>query len=262
MENNALGMMQNMNINLPSPTQFDARHPQLYEWAGEVKAYLNVHNVNIEDIMDDCTKLVTVILLGDIQDKYTADEVREYNTKFPVALQGEDEYDEYMDMTVNIKKMRGDIINFSQTLNYVLLHATKPGSEAHSIIRRVMRQSNGFESWRQLQLHFAGGHRAQQFLLLRASMQPSWNSHTRQFTKQYYKWLEDINRYESENKQGTLNDYVKIATGEQYHGQHCAELDDEDQSTDDIRRGTIGGVNNYKEENYNDENYEEEYDEK
>eukprot|EP00971_Amphidinium_carterae_P212231 4212158-Amphidinium_carterae.2 len=62
--------------------------------------------------------------------------------------------------------MRRDIVNFSQTLNYVLLHATKPGSEARSIIRRVTRQSNGFEAWRQLPLHFAGGHRAQQFSLL------------------------------------------------------------------------------------------------
>eukprot|EP00971_Amphidinium_carterae_P023502 463785-Amphidinium_carterae.1 len=25
-------------------------------------------------------------------------------------------------------------------------------------MRRVMRQGNGFESWRQLHLHFAGGH--------------------------------------------------------------------------------------------------------
>eukprot|EP00971_Amphidinium_carterae_P339413 6477227-Amphidinium_carterae.1 len=43
--------------------------------------------------------------------------------------------------------MRGDIANFSQTLNYVLPHATKPGSETHSITRRVIRKSNGFESW-------------------------------------------------------------------------------------------------------------------
>eukprot|EP00971_Amphidinium_carterae_P237491 4714503-Amphidinium_carterae.2 len=91
MENNALGRMQKMNIKLPSPTQFGGRCPKFYKWAGEVKAYLNVHNVNclnIEDIMDDCTKSVTVILLGDIQDKDAADEVRKYNTSFPAALQG------------------------------------------------------------------------------------------------------------------------------------------------------------------------------
>eukprot|EP00971_Amphidinium_carterae_P168426 3337035-Amphidinium_carterae.2 len=43
-------------------------------------------------------------------------------------------------------------------------------------------------------------------------MQPSWNSDTRQLTKQYYKWLEDINRFESENGPGTINDHVKTAT--------------------------------------------------
>eukprot|EP00971_Amphidinium_carterae_P148640 2947027-Amphidinium_carterae.1 len=136
-----------------------------------------------------------------------------------------------MDMKVNIRKMKDDIVNFSQTLNYVLLHSTKPGSEAHSIIRRTMRQSNGFESWRQLQLHFAGGHRAQQVSFLRAIMQPSWNSDTRQFTKQYYKWLGDINRYESENGQGTITDHD---SGQQSQGYSCVEHDDEDQSSNDI----------------------------
>eukprot|EP00971_Amphidinium_carterae_P335316 6471117-Amphidinium_carterae.1 len=131
--------------------------------------------------------------------------------------------------------MRGDIVSFSPTLNYVLLHATKAGSEAHSIIRRVMRQSNGFETWRQLQLQFAGGHRAQQFLLLRTIMQPSWTSETRQFTRQYYKWLEDINRYEAENGHGSITDHVKIATGQQPQGQQCRKPDDEDQSGNDIR---------------------------
>eukprot|EP00971_Amphidinium_carterae_P255055 5063325-Amphidinium_carterae.1 len=85
------------------------------------------------------------------------------------------------------------------SLNYVLLHATKQGSEPHSIMRRVMRQSNGFESWRQLRLHFAGGHRAQQLLLLRTITQPTWDKSAKQFMKQYYKWLEDIGRYEAEN---------------------------------------------------------------
>eukprot|EP00971_Amphidinium_carterae_P287071 5698615-Amphidinium_carterae.2 len=43
-------------------------------------------------------------------------------------------------------------------------------------------------------------------------MQPSWTSDTRQFTKQYYKWLEDINRHEAENGHGSITDRVKIAT--------------------------------------------------
>eukprot|EP00971_Amphidinium_carterae_P127083 2517709-Amphidinium_carterae.1 len=146
MEEGTVFMLGKMNIKLPSPTQFDGRYPQSNEWSarsGEVKAYLGVHNVNIEDTMDDCTKSVTIIVLSDIQDKYTLAEVTRMNNNYPTApADGEDGYDDYIDLRDTIRKMRGDITSFSQTLNYVLLHATKAGSEAHSIIRRVMRQSN------------------------------------------------------------------------------------------------------------------------
>eukprot|EP00971_Amphidinium_carterae_P240321 4771157-Amphidinium_carterae.1 len=40
-------------------------------------------------------------------------------------------------------------------------------------------------------------------------MSPQWNAE-KHFTKQYNRWLEDINRYESEN--GAIADHVKIAT--------------------------------------------------
>eukprot|EP00971_Amphidinium_carterae_P062518 1237589-Amphidinium_carterae.1 len=126
MEEGTVFMLGKMNLKLPSPTQFYVRYPQFNEWAVEVKAYLGVHNVSIEDIMDECTKSVTVILLNDIQDKYTADEVKRLTTTYPNPVaEGEDGHEDYIDMTINIKKMRGDIVSFSQTLNYVLLHATK-----------------------------------------------------------------------------------------------------------------------------------------
>eukprot|EP00971_Amphidinium_carterae_P101788 2014611-Amphidinium_carterae.1 len=98
-----------MNIKLPSPTRFNGRYPQLNEWSSEVKAYLGVHNVNIEDIMDDCTKSVTVIVLSHIQDKYTLAEVTKMNTNYPVApADGDDVYDDYSDPRDTIRKMRGD----------------------------------------------------------------------------------------------------------------------------------------------------------
>eukprot|EP00971_Amphidinium_carterae_P187123 3713987-Amphidinium_carterae.1 len=65
------------------------------------------------------------------------------------------------------------------------------------MIRRIMRTANGFEVWRQLNLHYAG--RAQQFSLLCTITSPQWNA-DKHFTKQYYRWLEDINRYESETE--------------------------------------------------------------
>eukprot|EP00971_Amphidinium_carterae_P155390 3081731-Amphidinium_carterae.2 len=152
-----------------------------------------------------------------------------------------------------------------------------------------MRQSNGFESWRQLQLHFAGGHRAQQFSLLRTIMRPSWNSNTRQFTKQYYKWLEDINRYESENGQGTINDHVKIATvvnnlkARESRGNiaqnvmmrinQATTFDEVHQwisnyfnsaytGTDEDNEGQVGGVSNYDDENYDNKGYYDEENER
>eukprot|EP00971_Amphidinium_carterae_P264654 5249858-Amphidinium_carterae.1 len=88
---------------------------------------------------------------------------------------------------------KADILQFSKTLNYVLLHVTKQGSEPHSIMRRVMRQANG-------------GHRAQQYSFLRTITQPTWD------TNQYYKWLEDIGRYEAENGANKITEQVKIAT--------------------------------------------------
>eukprot|EP00971_Amphidinium_carterae_P143486 2842876-Amphidinium_carterae.1 len=82
-ENKTIGMMQKMNIKLPSPTQFDGRHPQFHEWAGEVKAYLSIHNVNIEDIMDGGTKSVTAMVLADTQTECTVDHTRRLTTRFP-----------------------------------------------------------------------------------------------------------------------------------------------------------------------------------
>eukprot|EP00971_Amphidinium_carterae_P155389 3081731-Amphidinium_carterae.1 len=55
--------------------------------------------------MDECTKSATIIQLSDIQDKYTTNEVKKCNTTYLTAPRdGEDGYDDYMDMTVNIKE--------------------------------------------------------------------------------------------------------------------------------------------------------------
>eukprot|EP00971_Amphidinium_carterae_P019415 382190-Amphidinium_carterae.1 len=121
--------------------------------------------------MDNCTSSIDVVNISDIQDDYTAEDYLMLNNNFPaVPTENTDEYEEYNEMIMNIRMKKDDIANFSQTLNYVFVHSTKPG-EAHSI---------------------AVG--------------------TQQFTRQYYKWLEDINRYELENGQGSITNHVKIAT--------------------------------------------------
>eukprot|EP00971_Amphidinium_carterae_P277289 5503222-Amphidinium_carterae.1 len=246
-------MMGKMNIELPMPTQFDGQNPQLNEWAGDVKAYLTIHNVHIEDYMDERPTQQT-----------TLQDLKDYDNDSQSYLQDEQqEFDEYNDMTLTIRRKRDEITSFPQTLNYVLAHSTKPCSEAHSMIKRIMRQSNGFEAWRQLTLHYAGGHRAQQFSLLCAVMSPSWDS-TKELTKHYYRWLEDINRYEAEN--GTNTDHVQIATiiNQRHQGANWTTLDAESPQYNDIGKAhasisnffnstysgtdeepsTIGGVNN------------------
>eukprot|EP00971_Amphidinium_carterae_P244545 4855670-Amphidinium_carterae.2 len=226
-----------------------------------------------------------------------ADDLRRFNAKYPQPINyGEDHYEDYIDRWEAMEKKKSDIAHFSQTLNYVLLHATKQGSEPHSIMMRVMRQSNGFESWRQLHLHFAGGRRAQQFSLPRAITQPTWDGSTKQFTKQYYIGLKtlELSRYEAENGARCqhnctiIADHVKIATivnnlkgqiGQQlmlrinqtttfdevhqwvsnYFNSTYAGVEDE--------KGTIGAMNDPDEEQYEKwteetEEYEYEYNDK
>eukprot|EP00971_Amphidinium_carterae_P274855 5453900-Amphidinium_carterae.2 len=158
--------------------------------------------------MDECTMSVTVVQMN------------------------ANGYDDFMDLTVNIKKMRSDIVSFSQTLNYVLLHATKPGCEAHSITRREATEFNNF-------------------CFFCAVMHLGWNSDTRQFTKQCHIWLEDINRYESENGQGTV---MKIAT----HQWISNYFNSTYTGTNEDNEGQVGGVNNYDDENYDNEEYYDE----
>eukprot|EP00971_Amphidinium_carterae_P164129 3253926-Amphidinium_carterae.1 len=50
-----IGMLK-MNIKPPTPTQYGGKTPQFNEWAGKVKSYLTVHNIYIEELMDDSTR--------------------------------------------------------------------------------------------------------------------------------------------------------------------------------------------------------------
>eukprot|EP00971_Amphidinium_carterae_P027123 534751-Amphidinium_carterae.1 len=125
--------------------------------------------------MDKFSRSVETINIANIQYDYRTEDVNRLHHRFPATPAEKDEdYDKYHEMTLNIRRKKDDITNFSQALNYVLVHATQPGSEAHSMVRRIMRQSNGFEAWRQFTLQYAGGHRAQQCF----TMQLSWDSTT------------------------------------------------------------------------------------
>eukprot|EP00971_Amphidinium_carterae_P011750 231384-Amphidinium_carterae.1 len=81
------------------PTQFDGRNPQFREWSGEVKVYLTIHNVHIEDYMDQSAKSVDAIHLRNIQDAYVTEDVQYRGNKFydePTEEQA-DEYEEWLE---------------------------------------------------------------------------------------------------------------------------------------------------------------------
>eukprot|EP00971_Amphidinium_carterae_P214087 4248637-Amphidinium_carterae.1 len=126
--------MGRMNIKLPTPTQFDGKNPHFNEWAGEVNAYVTIHSVYFEDYMNKSTKSIEAVNISEIQDEYTAQDVTEWiqlNNKFQQRpdRDNNDANDEYNDVQLSIRKKRDD-----QSLNYVLAHSTKPGSDAHSIV--------------------------------------------------------------------------------------------------------------------------------
>eukprot|EP00971_Amphidinium_carterae_P097727 1933998-Amphidinium_carterae.1 len=92
-----------------------------YDGNEENMQTLNIYKM--EEGTIDCTKAVTAIVLGDRQDKYTATEVNRVITTYPPAVaEGEDGYDDYMDLRDNIRKMRDEIVSFSQTLRASTRH--------------------------------------------------------------------------------------------------------------------------------------------
>eukprot|EP00971_Amphidinium_carterae_P241342 4792126-Amphidinium_carterae.2 len=197
--NNTIGMMGKIKINLPTPTQFYGRSPQSNEWAGEVKVDLRIHNVHIEDYMDESSRLDETINIANIQSKYTTEDVNRLRQRFPtIPAEDEVDYDEYNKITLNIKIKifkRDDITSFSQTLNYRLVHSTKPGSEAPSMARRIMKQSNGF-------LYFAQ-------LCNQTGTQQQNKSHDN--TTSGWKTLTDTNQ-KLDKEPSDITDHVKIAT--------------------------------------------------
>eukprot|EP00971_Amphidinium_carterae_P351306 6492043-Amphidinium_carterae.1 len=152
---NTIGMFGNRSVKLPMPTQLDGRSPEFrdFYWSGDVKVYLTIHNVHIEGYMGESAKSVETIDIRNTQDAYAEEDTQLRDNRSPtVPTEDEaDELEDYIELTVSIRK-RDEIRSISQSLNYALAHATKPGSEPHSMIRRRMRTANGFDVWRQLNL--------------------------------------------------------------------------------------------------------------
>eukprot|EP00971_Amphidinium_carterae_P037616 739564-Amphidinium_carterae.1 len=74
-----------------------------------------------------------------------ATDLQHFNARCPQPIHyGEDHYDEYMDRWEAMEKNKADILQFSQTLNYVLLHGMSPCHKAR--IRTTLYHAQTFEN--------------------------------------------------------------------------------------------------------------------
>ena len=94
-------------------------------------------------------------------------------------------------------------------LSYVLVHSTKPNSEANNHIRQLQRSENAVEIWRQFRQRLSGGQRAQKLHLLQRVMNPKWTD--AQQGHQFSQWIIDIIRDELETS-AQMEENIKIAT--------------------------------------------------
>eukprot|EP00971_Amphidinium_carterae_P338915 6476468-Amphidinium_carterae.1 len=124
-----------------------------------------MHNVHIEEDMDESAKSVDAMDLKNIQDANVTEYVQNRdnkNQKNPTEDERE-ELENYSGLTMANRSKQDEITSISQVLKYVPVHSTKSRSNSHSIFRQIMRTSNDFETWIQLNLHYAGGTELQNF---------------------------------------------------------------------------------------------------
>eukprot|EP00971_Amphidinium_carterae_P215030 4267541-Amphidinium_carterae.1 len=113
---------------------------------------------------------------------------------------------EQLNESINTRPKR--LIDASNFLNYILFHTTK--GEPNLLVRRLIRTSSGLETWRQLYIKYAGGHRHRQIHLLQRILHPQWSQSPSAIISEYYKWLEDIAQYAIETTD-TISEPIKIA---------------------------------------------------
>eukprot|EP00971_Amphidinium_carterae_P294218 5841918-Amphidinium_carterae.1 len=89
------------------------RNPQFREWSGEVKAYLTIRNVHIEDYMDESAKSVEAIDIYNVQEAYVEEDTQYRDNKYPIQPTEDEanEFEDYNEITMSIRKKREEIIS-------------------------------------------------------------------------------------------------------------------------------------------------------
>ena len=218
---------------LPTPTVFDGTSPTFPEWARELRAYLNISQfeyINLFDFAYDAEEPLTtdIMVLQTAAGARQGAEIIRHRARIQ-ALQDERalpqaERREHGVIDPEIQQATNDL-NAQQLLQdatttavrragelfgYLIMHATKPGSEPNNLLRRLQRTNIGWEMFRQLRHQYAAGARVQQYTLLQGIVhpQPRWTETSQQ--QQFQKWIQDISAYEMIHP--VIDDALKVST--------------------------------------------------
>ena len=100
-----------------------------------------------------------------------------------------------------------------ELFGYLIMHATKPGSEPNNLLRRLQRTNIGWEMFRQLRHQYAAGTRVQQYTLLQGIVHPQprrTETSQQQQQQQFQKWVQDVSAYEMTHP--VTDDALKTST--------------------------------------------------
>eukprot|EP00971_Amphidinium_carterae_P131639 2607110-Amphidinium_carterae.1 len=78
--------MLKMNIKLPTPTMYDGKSPQFNAWAEEAKAYLTVHNIYIDDLLEDSVRSQVPMVIATMQRDAVATDLQSFNARYPQQI--------------------------------------------------------------------------------------------------------------------------------------------------------------------------------
>eukprot|EP00971_Amphidinium_carterae_P138755 2749712-Amphidinium_carterae.2 len=85
--------------------------------------------------------------------------------------------------------------------------------ESHALAQSLIHTVCGYETWRQLNVHYYGRSVTRQYANLRHILSPTWANHNSasEMFKHYIPWLQTIQEYEWTRKTG-ISDDIKIAS--------------------------------------------------
>ena len=169
---------------LPTPTVFDGTSPTLPEWARELRACLNISQfeyINLFDYSHDAEEPLTTDIMvlqtaagarqnAEILRHRARTQALRTERELPQEERREHAAIQNANNDLNAQQALQDATTTAVTVRragelfgYLIMHATKPGSEPNNLLRRLQRTNIGWEMFRQLRHQYAAGARVQQY---------------------------------------------------------------------------------------------------